>query len=155
MPSPSRPDRGATWVWIQAPLLLALVASGPASPAAWHSPSGLALGALAFVAAGAIGIPAVFQLGRNRTPFPCPRDGSSLVQTGLYAWVRHPLYVSVLLAAVSWTLLWQSLWTALFTGLCLAFFDAKARREERFLADAFPSYPEYCRRVKRFLPGIY
>jgi protein-S-isoprenylcysteine O-methyltransferase Ste14 len=33
--------------------------------------------------------------------------------------------------------------------------DAKARREERWLVDAFPGYAAYRRRTHRFVPGIY
>jgi protein-S-isoprenylcysteine O-methyltransferase Ste14 len=35
------------------------------------------------------------------------------------------------------------------------FFDAKARREERWLAEKFPEYAGYCRRVRRLIPWVY
>jgi protein-S-isoprenylcysteine O-methyltransferase Ste14 len=37
----------------------------------------------------------------------------------------------------------------------LVFFDLKARGEERWLAEKFPLYVEYQRRVKKFFPGVY
>jgi len=37
----------------------------------------------------------------------------------------------------------------------LAFFDAKSRREEQWLAARFPAYSTYCQRVRKLIPGIY
>jgi len=50
----------------------------------------------------------------------------------------------------------RSSWPALVASLALAiFFDAKARREERWLRRRFPEYTRYEQRVRRFIPGIY
>lgn len=98
------------------------------------------------------GLAGVSALGRNRTPFPQPQADSQLIQHGLYARLRHPLYTSVMLTAFAWALLWQS-WPALIPALALVpFFHAKARREERWLLEKFPGYAEYAQRVPRFLP---
>jgi protein-S-isoprenylcysteine O-methyltransferase Ste14 len=76
------------------------------------------------------------------------------VQHGIYARVRHPLYTSVMLASLGWALIWQS-WPAFFAALALLpFFHAKARREEQWLSAQFPGYPDYARRVPRFLPRL-
>ena len=37
----------------------------------------------------------------------------------------------------------------------MPFFDAKARREEKWLREKFSEYGEYESRVKRFIPRIY
>ena len=147
--------RGGGWVWVQSILMTALVIAGPVDAGTWHHPLGVGSGAILFAAAGAVGIAGVVQLGDNRTPFPRPRPGSRLVERGVYGWVRHPLYVSVLLAGFGWALLWQSIAALAAAALQVPFFAAKAAREERWLCEAFPHYPEYARRVKRFVPGIY
>jgi protein-S-isoprenylcysteine O-methyltransferase Ste14 len=36
-----------------------------------------------------------------------------------------------------------------------AFLDRKAAREERWLEEKFPDYPEYRRRVRKFIPFLY
>ncbi len=78
-----------------------------------------------------------------------------LVQHGIYARLRHPLYTAVFCAVLGWSLVWQS-WPALAFSLALGvFFDAKARREESWLREKFPEYPDYERRVRRFIPWIY
>ena len=44
---------------------------------------------------------------------------------------------------------------ALFT-FHLAWFDARAEEDERHLAERFGEpYRAYCRRVKRWIPGVY
>ncbi|MFM7101414.1 MAG: methyltransferase family protein [Verrucomicrobiota bacterium] len=111
--------------------------------------------------AGLLAVSAVFglggvaRLGRNRTLFPRPRPGSRLVTTGVYRWVRHPLYLSVLAGSAAWVVHWN---TPGGWGLWLAgavFLDAKARREERWLREQFPGYAAYARRVRRLIPGVY
>ena len=78
-----------------------------------------------------------------------------LVQTGIYGLIRHPLYTAVFCGSVGWALVWQS-WPALLAALALApLFDAKARREERWLRQKFPEYAGYERQVRRFVPWIY
>jgi protein-S-isoprenylcysteine O-methyltransferase Ste14 len=82
-------------------------------------------------------------------------EGSQLVQSGIYALIRHPLYTAVFSASTGWALLYAS-WPALIAALCLApFFDAKASVEERALQAKFPEYAHYQSRVKRFIPWVY
>ena len=47
-------------------------------------------------------------------------------------------------------------WLTLFEALALAvFFDIKSRREEVWLAEHFPDYADYQRRVRKLIPFIY
>jgi len=154
-PREQRTDRGAAWVWVQSILLAALLAAGPLGAGSWHSPALVAAGGLLFLLAGALGVAGVVQLGRNRTPFPRPRAGSALVRHGVYRWVRHPLYLSVMGASLGWSLMFQSAAALAVAAGVAGFLDAKARSEERWLVAAFPDYTDYAARVRRFIPGIY
>jgi protein-S-isoprenylcysteine O-methyltransferase Ste14 len=107
------------------------------------------------VCAGLISLIGAWQLGRHLTPFPDPRSGSQLVRTGVYGIVRHPLYCSVTLAAVGWALLQSSLPALAAAFLLAAYFDLKARYEERLLRQHFPEYTAYAARVRRLIPWIY
>jgi protein-S-isoprenylcysteine O-methyltransferase Ste14 len=65
------------------------------------------------------------------------------------------VYAGLIAAAVGWSLVAASaagLGAALLLGL---FFDLKARREERWLATAYPGYGDYARRVHRLVPFVY
>jgi protein-S-isoprenylcysteine O-methyltransferase Ste14 len=150
--------RGEWYVALQA-ALFALVVFGPrgATPA-W--PAGLAAGAgfagLALIAAGAaISVAAVFHLGRNLTPLPHPKDDATLIESGLYGWVRHPIYCGLILAAFGWALFVQGALTLLWALVLLVFFDIKSRREEAWLLARFPAYADYRRRVRKLIPFIY
>jgi len=91
----------------------------------------------------------------SRTAFPRPLPNAQLVQRGIYRHLRHPLYASVMLASLGWALLWQSGPSLLAALIAIPFFDAKARREERWLVEAFPEYAGYQQRVRRFIPWVY
>ena len=79
-----------------------------------------------------------------------------VISTGLYALVRHPMYMGALLLLVGMSLSLGSRW-----GLCvfLLFIPALAWRvfdEERFLAKNLPGYSEYLNKVKyRLMPGVW
>lgn len=113
-------------------------------------------GGLCLLGASALcGFAGTLALGRKLTPFPKPGAHAELVQHGIYRLIRHPLYTAVFCAAAGWSLVRGS-WPALAASLVLAvFFDAKARREERWLREQFPDYDCYAQRVRRFIPGIY
>jgi protein-S-isoprenylcysteine O-methyltransferase Ste14 len=109
----------------------------------------LCLTGVAFVAVGSI------RLGRNLSPFPKPRDGGGLVREGIFSVVRHPIYSGFFFLTVGWSLVWSSLAALIGALILLAFFDIKARREERWLKTTFAEYAEYRRKVKKLLPFIY
>jgi protein-S-isoprenylcysteine O-methyltransferase Ste14 len=86
---------------------------------------------------------------------PEVKSSARLVTEGIYAHIRHPMYLAVLLAMLAalaadprvWRL---GLWLAL-----LAVLLAKAAREEGHLRERFPDYAAYATRTRRLLPGLY
>ena len=137
---------------VQFVLLIAVVVLGVVlRGSGWGQPL-LVSGIILCVLGAVFGIAGAVVLGRNRTAFPRPRVNSELIQHGMYARVRHPLYTSVMLLALGWAFLWQS-GSALIAALALIpFFHAKAKREEQWLRAKFPGYADYIKRVPRFLP---
>src|SRR6516165_11804311 len=101
---------------------------------------------LGFVVLGSIA------LGRNLSPFPKPKEKGTLVESGIFSVVRHPIYSGFSLAAFGWSLLWNSIAALIAALLLLAFFDIKARREERWLEKKFTGYAAYRSRVKTLVP---
>ncbi len=96
-----------------------------------------------------------FNIREYLTPLPYPVDHNQLVQHGIYAWVRHPLYSSQLFAALGWALYTLSLSHLLILALGFVFFDYKAGKEEAWLSERHPEYAEYAHRVRKFIPWIY
>ena len=152
--------RGEWYVLAQGGLF-ALVLFGPTSAAQWPAwPRALALpahaiGAMLLAFGATMGIAAILHLGRNLTPLPHPKDSCELVEHGLYAWVRHPIYCGIILAAFGWALYAQGWLSLLWAALLVVFFDIKSRREEAWLAARFPAYADYRRRVRKLIPFIY
>jgi protein-S-isoprenylcysteine O-methyltransferase Ste14 len=89
------------------------------------------------------------------TPLPYPVDHSQLVQHGVYALVRHPLYASLLFAGAAWTVYNLSLSHLLTLVVAFLFFGYKAGKEEAWLTERHPEYAGYARRVKKFIPFVY
>ncbi|MGE3270224.1 MAG: isoprenylcysteine carboxylmethyltransferase family protein [Chloroflexota bacterium] len=149
--------RGGAWVIAQFPLGgLAFLAAwiGPKLPE-WTQGAARIIGAVLLAGGGLLFVAGVARLGRNLTPFPKPRADGELVQTGVYAVVRHPLYGGGVIAMLGWALLngrWAGLVAAILLGI---FFDAKATREEHWLAARYPAYPAYRKRVRKLIPLIW
>jgi protein-S-isoprenylcysteine O-methyltransferase Ste14 len=110
--------------------------------------------AILLVAGGAVGL---WALSANRPGNfnirPEPKQGGRLVTRGPYRWVRHPMYLAVLLVTAAFALAgdaWQWLAWAALGGVLLA----KARREERGLALAHPAYADYRARTRAIVPFL-
>jgi protein-S-isoprenylcysteine O-methyltransferase Ste14 len=97
----------------------------------------------------------LMDLGYNLTPLPYPRDDSELVQTGIYALVRHPLYGGLVLTAFGWGLVVASMVTLALTLVLLVFFDLKTRREEVWLRQRYKGYADYASHTRRLIPWVY
>ena len=81
---------------------------------------------------------------------------TSLVQTGFYAHVRHPMYVGNYLIMIGFVLLYGSLWAYL---LVLPFFTlvyySLVKNEESYLKEKFgQEYEDYAAKVNRFIPNF-
>jgi protein-S-isoprenylcysteine O-methyltransferase Ste14 len=150
-------ERGGWWVVAQVPLLaVALVL--PIWTAGDTGGVGELLRAVGPPLA-AFGLLFVFvalaTLGRAVTPFPRPRPQARLVTRGIYRFVRHPVYTGLVVAALGWAIAYLSVAGVGYAVLLGVFFDRKVRREEQWLRERYPEYPDYARRVRRFIPGVY
>jgi protein-S-isoprenylcysteine O-methyltransferase Ste14 len=82
--------------------------------------------------------------------------GHTIVTTGPYTYVRHPMYAGAVFLLLGIPLLLGS-----WYGLALAFvliiaFGYRAVMEERTLAAQFPEYPQYAARVRyRLIPLVW
>jgi protein-S-isoprenylcysteine O-methyltransferase Ste14 len=80
-----------------------------------------------------------------------PDDAQELVVTGLYRWVRHPLYSAGLLFIWLTPVMTTSV-MALNLGLTLYIYIGSLLEERRLLAEFGPAYERYLRRVPRLIP---
>lgn len=87
--------------------------------------------------------------------YPEPREQAQLVTSGPYQWVRHPMYLSVLLFMLGIAMYNGGLLNQLSLVTLLAAILGKMHREERYLHQAFDGYGKYACNCKRLLPFIY
>jgi protein-S-isoprenylcysteine O-methyltransferase Ste14 len=97
---------------------------------------------------------AFLQLNTNLSPYPTPKAGGELVQTGLYAYIRHPIYTGILLLTFGYAIHEVSDYKILVSIALLVLFYFKTSYEEKRLEAVYPEYPAYRQRVGRFLPLI-
>jgi len=114
-----------------------------------------ALGVPILVAGAALGTAGILALGRSLSPFPKPLEGGQMVSTGVYGFVRHPIYAGLILGTIGWGLLAQTWLGVVLAAILFVFFDLKSRREEAWLVEKYPDYVEYRRRVKKLIPLVY
>lgn len=117
---------------------------------------GWALAGLALTVAGAaLALWARFQLGGNWSGSVTIKQGHTLVSSGPYAAVRHPIYSGLLLAALGTAIARGTL--SGFVGFTIAFVGwlVKSRHEESVLSGEFGSeYEQYRRRVRALIPFV-
>lgn len=113
------------------------------------------LGYTVFIAGTVLAISAALNLGQNFTPLPKPKDDAVLIQTGLYRFVRHPIYFGVIMLSIGWGLIQQSTLVWVYVLILAIFFDIKSRKEEQWLQAKFSAYADYQKRVRKLIPWIY
>jgi len=89
---------------------------------------------------------------RLRRSFTIMSEARVLIRSGIYRWVRHPIYAAHFLTIFCYTLLYFG---AVNVALYIAFVTGQTVRawiEERKLAAAFPEYEEYRRTTGMFFP---
>lgn len=82
--------------------------------------------------------------------------GHRVIDTGPYAYVRHPGYVGFLGWIISTPLLLASVWAFIPTLTTVFLFMIRTAFEDRMLCDELPGYTEYTNRVRfRLIPGLW
>ncbi|MGD8517506.1 MAG: isoprenylcysteine carboxylmethyltransferase family protein [Anaerolineae bacterium] len=82
------------------------------------------------------------------------QSGQWLVESGPYAYVRHPIYTAFFLCVIGLLLVNPALTTLLVVCYFLADFSRAARQEEALLSAELPGYDEYMRRTSRYVPRL-
>ncbi len=114
-------------------------------------------GALAWIAAGgALGLWALFAMPlRQLRIVPEVHPRGRLVRRGPYRWIRHPMYLAVLLVAVGLAAT-APVPPRLVMALALAvLLVVKQLREEKLLCAAYPDYAGYQADTWRLVPWVW
>jgi protein-S-isoprenylcysteine O-methyltransferase Ste14 len=153
----SKQSRGELYVVVQAILLIALF-FGPKDIFGLSTMLNQTLwwiGQILFYSGIVIAIWAAILLGPNLTPLPKPKPSGEFIQSGLYRFVRHPIYFGVILVCFGWASIEQTLYTLVLAIILLIFFDLKSRQEEIWLTEKFSEYDVYKQNTKKLIPFLY
>lgn len=83
-------------------------------------------------------------------------EGQSVISTGPYAIVRHPMYAGVLVMVVGVPLALGSLWGLAVLAITVPVLALRILDEETLLQEDLPGYTEYARQVRyRLVPYLW
>ncbi|MGB4897387.1 MAG: methyltransferase [Ignavibacteria bacterium] len=100
------------------------------------------------------GIAGIVQMKSKLRMLPEPASDAVLLQDGIYKFIRHPMYLSVLLTTLVITLLNINLFEVTAWLFLLITIIIKLNREESFLKEKFAEYTIYRNRTKALIPFI-
>lgn len=123
------------WLWVTAQfILLAVLLFLP-----WqaHALPLLSTGGLIALAGGLLALSVSRTLGEAFTATPVPRAGAHLSRSGPYRYLRHPMYVGVLLIILGLLIAAGSPLGWLWGAVLVIFFWLKSRWEDARLHDAY------------------
>ena len=106
------------------------------------------VGFLIIIIAFTILLVAIKDLGKNLSPFPRPIKNSNLVTKGIYRFMRHPMYYSLIFISFGVFITKLSIYylcLSISLGLIIKF---KIALEEQYLNNKFKNYLLYKNEVK-------
>ena len=156
-----REDRGNRWVIVVFLVIGLLAAYLPAytDRSEFWTIDGDAvrwLGVVLFATGGALRLWPVFVLGNRFSGLVAIQPGHTLATTGIYAVIRHPSYLGLLVNSLGWALAFRSGVGVLLSALLIPPLLARIHAEERLLRAQFgEAYDAYRARTSRLIPGLY
>ena len=84
------------------------------------------------------------------------RIGHEVITGGPYGYVRHPMYVGIIVLFPCMTLFLGSWWALTSASLIAVLMVVRTALEDRTLHAELPGYAEYAQRVRyRLFPGLW
>ena len=106
------------------------------------------MGFLIIIVASLIMIIAIKQLGINLSPFPRPKDNCNLITSGIYSFMRHPMYYSLILLSFGVFITKLTIYYLVLTISLALIIKFKIILEEQYLKNKFRDYFLYKNKVK-------
>lgn len=108
------------------------------------------------IAGTVIGLWALIVMGtKTFSVLPDVKDGGHHIRQGPYRWIRHPMYLALLLVVGALVLALPTWLRLLLWILLLVDILLKIAYEEMLLATHYSTYATYQSQTKRLLPWLY
>lgn len=121
-----------------------------------HVPTWINVVGDASVAAGLATLFHVLRVNRFASATIEIAEDQRVISSGIYAYLRHPWYVGLMLLFMGIPLALGSYWCLIVLAPVTAMLAWRIQDEERFLVERLPGYAEYLTKVPwRLLPGVY
>tara|TARA_S200000501_G_C20408471_1_gene562416 strand:- start:39 stop:512 length:474 start_codon:yes stop_codon:yes gene_type:complete len=91
---------------------------------------------------------AIKELGRNLSPFPRPIVNGNLTTSGIYSFIRHPMYYSLILISLGYFITKLTFYYLCLTISLSLIIKFKIILEEKYLNYKFKNYFIYTEKVK-------
>ena len=101
-----------------------------------------------------ISLASVVALNKNLSAFPTPKKSAELIQSGIYKYIRHPIYSGILFFTFGFSMYSENTLRLLVFFVLLVLFMFKAAYEEKLLQHKFSNYGDYKKTSGMFLPKI-
>jgi protein-S-isoprenylcysteine O-methyltransferase Ste14 len=139
------------------PFLLAFLIPGFDKRLEWSNvATGIAVAAGICVLLGYGMVFLVFRENRYASRIIEVEQGQSVISSGPYAMVRHPMYLGSLLMCILSPLALGSYWAMIPAVLFVPIIVARIRNEERVLVKNLKGYQEYMQETRyRLIPGLW
>lgn len=153
-------ERAGAGLFVLAIALLVVAPIAAAGTAGWWGPldnaAGAAVGVTLAIGGIALCVVSQFAMGDSWRVGVDPTGHTALVTSGIFGWVRNPIFSAMVLAVAGFALLLPNVWAmsafvALVVGLELQVRYAEEPYLRRMHGDA---YCRYAAKVGRFLPGV-
>jgi protein-S-isoprenylcysteine O-methyltransferase Ste14 len=112
-------------------------------------------GFLVLAAGVLLRVVAFITLGSNFSVAVKFSDRSRLVVSGIYRYIRHPLYLALILISSSGCFVFSCRYAWILFLLCLGGIILRIRKEETLLGKQYPEYAEYAGKTRKLIPFIY
>ncbi len=106
------------------------------------------MGILIIIIALIIMLVSIKDLGRNLSPLPRPINNSKLVTKGIYRFMRHPMYYSLIFISIGVFIINLSIYYLCLTIILALIIKFKIALEEKYLMNKFKNYLIYKNEVK-------
>ena len=104
---------------------------------------------------GIIGIlVSAYSIRRSLTAMPLPKEHGQLATNGLYKYVRHPMYTSVLIFSLGLAINSGEMYKYLLVVALTVLFYYKSIYEEVYLSNKYAKYKGYAKITPRLVPFL-